>query len=319
MKGISRFIGICVFPLAGVSVGACMPFLDGDFWQSPPPAGTRAVQADLRPSIGYYERAVTAINDRRYALALEYLQAARNQKPDDVRVLTAFGVNYDKLGRFDLSARYYGQAGALDPKSWIVAADMDYSRKLQGISASGLTAVAANAEPNHDQEIRPRTVPAVEAAPIPVGVTAGPAQEAARAVQNEVRRKDATVAARPAIKSVFLTGHPLMIVDASGRSDTAKSVRTYLSGLGWSVAKDGGAGLPARSQTTIVYEGTMITAAKALARTLSLPMRLSASDSVQGLQLVLGSDVSMDNLTARSRQVRQRQLALAISKPGTRE
>jgi hypothetical protein len=48
-------------------------------------------------------------------------------------------------------------------------------------------------------------------------------------------------------------------------------------------------------------------------------MRLSASDSVQGLQLVLGSDVSMDNLTARSRQVRQRQLALAISKPGTRE
>ena len=29
---------------------------------------------------------------------------------DDIRVLNAFGVVYDKLGRFDLSARYYDEA-----------------------------------------------------------------------------------------------------------------------------------------------------------------------------------------------------------------
>lgn len=312
MKGILRTIGICVFPLAGLSVTGCMPFLDGGFWQSQPPAGTRAVQADLRPSIGYYERAVTAINDRRYALALEYLQAARNQKPDDVRVLTAFGVIYDKLGRFDLSARYYGQAAALDPKSRIIAADMDYSRKLQGISGS---AVAMNAEPDHGQEVQPQIAAAAEAMPNPVVALAEPALDAVTVVQT--RRKNEVAPAQPAVKAVFLTGHPLAIIDASGRSDTGKSVRSYLSGLGWSVAKDDGVKLAARPQTTIVYQGTMITAAKALARTLSLPMHLSASDNVQGLQLVLGSDVSAANLAAKSQQARQ--LASAISKPKTRE
>jgi hypothetical protein len=294
-----------------------MPFLGADFWQSEPPAGTRAIQADLRPSIGYYERAVTAINDRRYALALEYLQAARNQKPDDVRVLTAFGVIYDKLGRFDLSARYYGQAATLDPKSRIIAADMDYSRQLQGISGSGPTAVAVNAQPDNGQETQSRTVTAAEAVPNLSMTAAGPDHEIVRTAQIETPRKGPAIPAQSAMKSVFLTGHPLTIVDASGRSDTDKSVRTYLSGLGWSVARDDGAKLPARPQTTIVYQGTMITAARALARTLSLPMHLSASDSVQGLQLVLGSDVSAGNLAARSQKARQ--LALVTSKPKTQE
>src|SRR3569833_1113655 len=150
MRNIGRSIRNSAFPIAGITLVACAPFFGDELWQ--PAQRPHVVQADLRQSIGYYENAVTAINDRRYGLALEYLQAARNQKPDDVRVLTAFGVVYDKLGRFDLSARYYAQAASLDPKSRIVAADMDYSRKLQGISSSGLAAVAANAEPNHDQE-----------------------------------------------------------------------------------------------------------------------------------------------------------------------
>jgi tetratricopeptide (TPR) repeat protein len=318
MKSILRFVGICILPLAGVSVAACVPFLDGDFWQSRPPAGMRAVQADLRPSIGYYERAATAINDRRYALALEYLQAARNQKPDDVRVLTAFGVIYDKLGRFDLSARYYSQAAALDPKSRIIAADMDYSRKLQGASGSGPVMVAAKAEPDQGPQIQTQAALATQVAPHPVAA-AEPHRDAVRTAQPQASRKDPIAPVLPATKAVFLTGHPLTIVDASGRGDTDKSVRTYLSGLGWSVAKSDAIKLPARPQTTIVYKESMITAAKALARTLSLPMHLSASDTVEGLQLVLGGDVSVDTLAARSQQVRQRQLASAISKPKAQE
>jgi hypothetical protein len=406
MKGISRFAGICVLPLAGLSIAACMPFLEGDSWQSSPPVGARPVQTDLRSSLGYYEKAVAAINNRHYALALEYLQAARNQKPDDVRVLTAFGVIYDKLGRFDLSARYYSQAAALEPNSRIIAADMDYSRKLQGISGSGPVAVAANANPGRVQDAPPPAVAMAEAmvpAPMmasepnldsmrpvqsesrgrvadisapPAAMTALPSDrrvvsepnlEPMRPVQSENRRRVADISAppaamtallsdhpvvivdasgrsetgqpaksylsgwsiarddganprvagrspRPAAKAVFLTGHPMTIVDASGRNEMGKSVRTYLSGLGWTVAKEDGVKMSTRSQTTIVYKETMITAAKALARTLSLPMRLSANDSVEGLQLVLGSDVSARNLAARPPS-RQRQLALAVSKP----
>jgi hypothetical protein len=96
----------------------------------------------------FYQSAVTAINRRDYATALDYLQAARVKQPNNVRVLNAFGVVYDKLGRFDLSARYYAQANALDPKSQIVAKNMSYSRWLQGLfdpqSASSQIALAEN-------------------------------------------------------------------------------------------------------------------------------------------------------------------------------
>ena len=40
-----------------------------------------------------------------YGRALEYLQAAKAKDPRNVRALNALGVVYDKLGRFDLSAR----------------------------------------------------------------------------------------------------------------------------------------------------------------------------------------------------------------------
>ncbi|MGH6966479.1 MAG: hypothetical protein ACREE0_18515, partial [Phenylobacterium sp.] len=63
-------------------------------------------------SDGYYTGAVAAISRRDYAAALDLLQAARARNPRDVRVLNAFGVVYDKLGRFDLSARYYAEGRA---------------------------------------------------------------------------------------------------------------------------------------------------------------------------------------------------------------
>jgi Flp pilus assembly protein TadD len=85
-----------------------------------------------------YAGAVSAIHRRDYAGALDFLQAARLRKGDDVRVLNAFGVVYDKLGRFDLSERYYRQARAIDPTSAIVAGNLAYSLELQGRSARSL-------------------------------------------------------------------------------------------------------------------------------------------------------------------------------------
>ena len=80
-----------------------------------------------------YQGAVRAINDRDYGRALDYLQAARSIQHNDVRVLNAFGVVYDKLGRFDLSARYYGEALAIEPQSPIVQRNIAYSGRLQGM------------------------------------------------------------------------------------------------------------------------------------------------------------------------------------------
>ena len=49
-------------------------------------------------------------------------------------MLNAFGVVYDKLGRFDLSARYYAQAKAIAPRSMIVLGNIAYSHALQGLA-----------------------------------------------------------------------------------------------------------------------------------------------------------------------------------------
>jgi hypothetical protein len=95
----------------------------------------------------YYAGAVHAIETRDYARALDFLQTARDIAPDDVRVINAFGVIYDKLGRFDLSRRYYAQAKTLDPASKVVANNIAYSDRLQGLSREPLAfASAAEAE-----------------------------------------------------------------------------------------------------------------------------------------------------------------------------
>src|SRR6185437_6449625 len=95
----------------------------------------------------YYAGAVRAIEARDYAQALDYLQTGRAIAPDDVRVINAFGVVYDKLGRFDLSARYYAQAKVLDPTSKVVDNNLAYSERLQGLSREPLAfASAAEAE-----------------------------------------------------------------------------------------------------------------------------------------------------------------------------
>jgi tetratricopeptide (TPR) repeat protein len=78
-----------------------------------------------------YARAAQAIAARDYALALDLLQVAAARAPDDVRVLNAQGVVYDKLGRFDLSGRYYTHALRIDPQSTIVAHNQVYSAYLR--------------------------------------------------------------------------------------------------------------------------------------------------------------------------------------------
>jgi hypothetical protein len=89
------------------------------------------VDPTARASDPLYQAAVSAIERRDYALALDALQAARARSPDDPRVWNAMGVVYDKLGRFDLSARYYAQARELDPTSPEVNQNLAYSAVLQ--------------------------------------------------------------------------------------------------------------------------------------------------------------------------------------------
>ena len=126
----------------GLSLSACalLP-KDRPSWlaflpHAPPRVSVRtvptAVGATLPADEGLYRDAASAINQRDYATALDLLEAARDRDPRDPRVLNAFGVVYDKLGRFDLATENYAQAETLDPGSPIVANNRNYSLLLQG-------------------------------------------------------------------------------------------------------------------------------------------------------------------------------------------
>jgi Flp pilus assembly protein TadD len=149
-----------------VGLGACSHLPRLVSWGKAKPMVTTA---DMKPvgvpaaSDRLYADAVEAIDKRNYGEAIDLLQVAREAHPGDARVLTAMGVVYDKLGRFDLSDRYYAQADKADPGSRIVALDRRYSMILRG---------AGKASPG-DVAVARATAPAAQ----PAG-TRAPAQPA---------------------------------------------------------------------------------------------------------------------------------------------
>jgi hypothetical protein len=130
-----------VLPLALFALTGCALTSETPAWSPARPVHLSG-DSTLAGGAGYYAAAVHAIESRDYARALDLLQAADERSPGEASVANAFGVVYDKLGRFDLSARYYAQAKAADPGSSVVANNIAYSGKLQ----------------RRAQDARPRTV-----------------------------------------------------------------------------------------------------------------------------------------------------------------
>ncbi|WP_293399946.1 LytR C-terminal domain-containing protein [Phenylobacterium sp.] len=230
---------------------------------------------------GYYNSAAAAIERRDYATALDLLQGARAAKPDDVRVLNAFAVVYDKLGRFDLSARYYGQAERLDPGSPVLARNIAYSANLQARLAAPPSYALARAEP----------------APSPVARI-----EPSLAQRPAVVRLAMVAPAPVALLAPGQTGRPLELADASGRAGGAASARAALRRLGWSVDEIA-AGGGQQANTTITYGDRNALVAQALQRTLPGPASLvRCRDNCPGIRLAIGADAAKWTWPARGDQ-----------------
>jgi len=270
----------------------------------------------------YYQSAVRAIGVRDYALALDLLQAARSQTPNDPAVINGFGVVYDKLGRFDLSTRYYTQAAALDPDSPIVRQNLAYSAMLQQHGtpvpipgAAPVTQLAA-ADPAPIPSIAavnaallappaslPQARPAAVAAQTPVLLGGPPAAKAATITVAQAPlvqvKPMITVAKAPAptvvvaANGVLLTGKSLQIFDASGSSGGAEGVRVQLASRGWSAPKSSMTMAKAEARTRIVYPEGGQAVAQPLARTLPFPLELAAcGDRCTGVSLIIGQDAA---------------------------
>jgi tetratricopeptide (TPR) repeat protein len=295
-----RFARGAFVPALLLGAAACAPLFD-----RPKPVEIRPVETPSADGTAAdddaYRSATTAIDNRDYAVALEHLQAARKRQPRDVRVLNAFGVIYDKLGRFDLSARYYAQAGAIDPRSTIVLGNIAYSRALQGLANHEPTTNAlADAIP-----LRPDAAPPEPASKPRSAVSAGsasytPAAAGLRA-QPDARSGDARLGAVPASAelpaqhsvqaAVKLTGNPLSIVNASGWKGATDAMRRRLIHLGWTAPRWAARESAGASHTTLFYAQPNVDVARALARTLRFSIHLaSRSCGCGGLELVVGTD-----------------------------
>ncbi len=237
------------------------------------------------PDDGLYADAAHLIEARQYAAALDVLQVSREKAPNDVRVVNALGVVYDKLGRFDLASRYYAQAETMDPGSPVVRQNEAYSAMLKA-------AAHGEAQPQLAAAAPPAT-PATPAYGPSVG--AGLVQ-----VAPGVLRIQALAGPKP-VALAQASGHPLLLVDASGVHDGAEPIRIRLVSLGWTARSATAA--PREAESRIVYAAGDASEAQALAKTLAVKVRMDAcSDGCQGVRLILGAD----SLTWRTAAERHR-------------
>jgi tetratricopeptide (TPR) repeat protein len=231
-----------------------------------------------------YADAVHAIEERDYATALDDLQLARDARPDDPRVFAALGVVYDKLGRFDLSTKYYDDAERLDPGSKVVAIDRAYSETLQrthAVAASGIFTLA-------QLEAHPRG-----------GSAAG----------DTIAAIDTRKIGRLQLKRINLTARLIragvLVFNATGDAGGADQARVYLARGGWSVGK--GAPRVARTDPTsrIIYPSFASRLGKALAWSLPYRVKLTPCEDCDRLEIVVGRDLRSRLIAPRAPEVRR--------------
>jgi len=271
-----QFLRLSVGVALVVSLSGCASLPRVAHWAPIKPVTTASAQPAARED-GYYAGAAAAISRRDYAEALDLLQAARARKPDDARVLNAFGVVYDKLGRFDLSTRYYEQARRLDPASPVVAANITYSAELQ--ARSELT-LAEDSAPI----VQDRPVLAVAAPPPPAVIRLG------------FSPQPTVLATAPVVR----LGFAVEIADASGAPAQLEGLRRGLVRLGWSTPRVVLPRTTPEPYTTITYPAARATVARGLANTLPARVRMvECADACDRIRLVIGADAAKWGLDRR--------------------
>ncbi len=254
------------------------------------PAVSNTQPQDIRPTgpdaliDRLYADAVTALKQRDYATALDALQLARARRPADPRVLTAMGVIYDKLGRFDLSARYYDEAEAADPGSKVVAIDRAYSERLQRAGAE-----ESDAAPMVTQVVTEQHVTALDRV---VAVNRADQDKADQAL----RLPSVTL-----IAEVNAAG--IEVLDATGEAGGANALRSRLVQAGWTIRHTGPTPV-ASPVSRVVYPAAFERVARALARTLPFRATLQTCDSCNRLRVVVGRGARERMLASRATQAR---------------
>lgn len=137
-------------------------------------------------------------------LALEAFRLARRDDPNSTAALAGMADCYDRMGRFDLSRRYYETALALAPADPELLGAFAASLQLQGLNGEALKVrqeIAARSSSPIAAEAAP--APALAVHPVPELADRAPApMPAARAAIVPVASKPVAPASRPASRVV---------------------------------------------------------------------------------------------------------------------
>lgn len=82
-------------------------------------------------NVSEYERGKVDFAAQRYGLALKHFKQALIQASKDIKILNGLAATYDKMGRFDISKRYYQMALTVDPQSPETLNNFGYSYYMQ--------------------------------------------------------------------------------------------------------------------------------------------------------------------------------------------
>ena len=233
------------------------------------------------PTDRLFASAASDIESRDYAEALDLLQVAKQQSPEDVRVLNAMAVVYDKLGRFDLSRRYYDLALVSDPQSPIVLANIRYSARLQTLAqrvGPGMMLAAGAPLPAPAPTPQRATYTAANSTMLPLA-------------SGGIRLAESIY--RPIRVAPLLVGSSLLVVNATGRPGAEEPVRRLLASSGWTVGP-GQETRAVQASSRITFSEAHRPVAEALARTLPFQVALvKCVTACSGVELILGQSAAM--------------------------
>ena len=282
--------------LASVALLLLSSCMTGRSVEVRPIGGNSAITADEA-----YAEGKRQLERGNIALAVDGFRKAVRRSPESVDAMNGLAVAYDRLGRFDLSRRFYELALAADPANAKVRHNLEISLRMQGRNgeAAALRAEGTGGTAAVALATRPVPVPKPVVEPAREGprverlspqeialVTIGGASRSVEVVLDDPAPRPPARVSVPAPAPVAARAAPsaLVVMNAVGRKGQAGRLRRYLAGVGWREVAVGDSDQRLNRSVILFPRGGRASAERLAA---SLPFRPRTVESRRGARLVL--------------------------------
>lgn len=245
------------------------------------------------------------------ALALENFRKELRENPNSIDARNGLAVAYDRLGRFDLSQRYYEEALAIQPENKMLLSNLDYSLSMQG-KKQNTHEIPQTAENSTSEPIEPVVVrndklsPSISPEGTRITATVSfddkiqphPDQWLERTSPHMVQlvTLKPSDSLRPWLTNVTRDRKlpPVFVLNAARRQGIAARFSAEVHNKGWSAGGVGNSKYRS-AKSKLFYDPAMGKEALQLAWSLSILPVMHARPGVKGLVLYIGRDaISVD-------------------------